>query len=465
LVEARAELVQLRAENVDLRARLGQNSQNSSRPPSSDLARPRTAGHSRQKSKKRRRKRGAQPGHQARFAPPPAQVDVVHEYRAARCQHCARDLAAGQLTGSVENHYVYELPEIRPIVHDHQRWDVECPYCGEVTPASLPPEVPTGAYGPSVQAMTGLLRGELRQSVRQTSAVLTDVLHVPMSPGMVAKTQAQVSRVLAVPHQEALDFAQTYDRPHADETSWRQDKHKAWLWVAVCGLVTVFLVHLSRGAAAAKALLGETIRGVLTTDRWSSYSWVKPTQRQICWSHLKRDFASFLDYGPLAREVGRRLLVDTRRLFRYWHRVRLGTLSRVQFQELMVPVRQRILEQLTAGQALPVPKVPGMCKKILQLREALFTFVDHEGLEPTNNSSERALRFAVLWRKGSFGSDAECGSRFVERFLTVRATLRAQGRDLYDYLKAACTAALHHAPIPSVLPAASDDATEELRAA
>jgi transposase len=465
LVETRAELEKLRAENVDLRARLGQNSQNSSRPPSSDLFKPRPAGGQGKSGKKKRRKRGAQPGHRAKFAPPPAHIDEVREFRAKTCQHCAGDLAGGRDTGTVVNHFVYELPDIRPHVCDNQCLDVECPHCGEITPATLPPEVPTGAYGPSVQAMNTMLRGELRQSVRQTSDVMTNVMHVPMSTGMVAKTQEQVSRVLAAPHQEALDFAHTYDRPHADETSWRQDKRKAWLWVAVCGLVTVFLVRLKRDALSAKALLGEKIRGLLTTDRFSAYGFLKPEQRQFCWSHLKRDFASFLDYGKQARQVGRSLLADTRRLFRLWHRVRHGTLSRVKFQERMAPIRQRILEQLAAGEALPVKKVPGMCKEILRLKEALFTFVDHEGLEPTNNSAERALRFVVLWRKGSFGSDAERGSRFVERFLTVRATLRAQHRDLYSYLKAACTAALHGAPIPSVLPVAADVPAEDLIAA
>ena len=390
---------------------------------------------------------------------------MVHEFRAKTCQHCAADLATGRPTGTVVNHFVYELPEIRPVVHDFQCLDVECLKCGQLTPATLPPEVPTGAYGPSVQAMTGLIRGELRQSVRQTSNVLTNVMHVPMSPGMVAKTQEQVSRALAAPHQEALDFAQTYDRPHADETSWRQDKRKAWLWVAVCGAVTVFLIHVSRGTAAAKALLGEVIRGVLNTDRWSAYGFVPPALRQLCWSHLKRDFASFLDYGPEARKLGRGLLVDTRRMFRLWHRVRHGRLRRAQFQELMLPVRQRILEQLAAGEALNLKKVSGMCKHILRLKAALFTFVDQEHVEPTNNAAERALRFVVLWRKGSFGSDAERGSRFVERFLTVRATLRAQGRDLYAYLKAACTAAQHRAPCPSILPDLADHSAQDLRAA
>lgn len=346
---------------------------------------------------------------------------------------------------------MYQLPEIRPTVQDHQCLDVECSACGLVTRASLPPDVPKGQYDPSVQAMTALLRGEMRQSVRQTSAVMTGVLHVPMSTGMVAKTQAQVSQALAAPFQEALQHAQAHDRPHADETGWRQDKKKAWLWVAVTGMVTVFLVRARRSAAAAKDLLGETFQGILTTDRWASYGWVSSSMRQLCWSHLKRDFKSFLDYPGDAKRIGEQLLRETRRMFRLWHRVRDGTKSRAEFQLAMKPERRRILALLEEGAGLPCKKVSGMCKQILKLREALFTFVDTERVEPTNNVAERALRFAVLWRKGCFGSDSERGSRFVERILTVRATLRSQKRDLYTYLKTACTAALHGTSAPSLL--------------
>jgi transposase len=353
----------------------------------------------------------------------------------------------------VANHYVYVLPDIRPEVHDYQCLDVACPACGLVSRTSLPDSVPKGHYDPSVQAMTGLLRGELRQSVRQTSAVMTDVMHVPMSPAMVAKTQDQVSQALALPHHEVVQHAQAQDRVHADETSWRQDKAKAWLWVAVCGVVTIFLVRASRGASAAKELLGEAFRGVLTTDRWASYGWVEATQRQLCWSHLKRDFTSFLDYGREALRVGEQLLCEVRRMFRAWHKARDGTISRLEFQLAMKPVRRRILALLEEGRGLSCRKVSGMCKEILKLQAALFTFIDVERVEPTNNAAERAVRFAVLWRKGCFGSDSERGSRFVERFLTVRSTLRAQKRDLYAYLKEACAAALNRTPAPSLLPA------------
>ena len=401
----------------------------------------------------KRRRRGGQPGHLGRFAAEPTHVDHHEQHRPDRCGTCRASLTQGKATGAMTRHHVYALPEIRPVVTEHQCLEVECPACGSRTCAELPAGVPTGRFGPSVQAMTALLRGELRQSVRQTSAVMTQLLHVPMSTGAVAKTQEQVSRALAAPHQEALAHAQRSDRAFADETGWRQDKKKAWLWVAVTALVTVFLVRVNRSALSAKALLGETFCGLLITDRWSSYNWVDTARRQLCWSHLKRDFTSFLDYGPEAKHLGERLLCQRRKLFRLWHRVRDGTLSRAELRLASQPVQRRILSLLEEGTGLSCQKVSGMCREMLKLRAAFFTFIDVERVEPTNNAAERALRFAVLMRKGCFGSDSEKGSRFTERFLTVRATLRSQQRDLYAFLKEACTAALLGSQAPSLLPA------------
>jgi transposase len=444
----RKELAAALAKIVELEARLGKNSQNSSKPPSSDQPGTRPA----QVRRGKRRKRGGQPGHAGRFASEPDHVDHVVPYRPPTCEHCCADLAKGELTGSVVNHYVYELPVIRPTVTDHQCLDVQCPKCGLVTRADLPAGVPTGQYGPTVQAMTGLIRGELKQSVRQTSAVMTELLHVPMSPGMVAKTQDLVSRALAPSHQEALAHAQRDDRPHADETGWREDKKKAWLWVSVTALVTVFLVHTRRNASAAKALLGHAFAGILTTDRWASYNWVAAERRQLCWSHLTRDFKSSLDYGAEAKHLGERLLAERRKLFRLWHRVRDGTMTRAELQLATRPARRRILALLEEGEGLSSVKVSGMCREMLKLRAAFFTFIDSERVEPTNNAAERAIRFAVLMRKGCFGSDSAKGSRFIERFLTARQTLRTQKRDLYGFLKDACAAALHGTPTPSLLP-------------
>ena len=435
-----ARLAATEATNVELRARLNQNSQNSSKPPSSD---PPGAVPPKGRRKKGR-KRGGQPGHVGRFAATPERVDRVEQYRPSSCKHCRADLARGADTGTVISHFVYELPEIRPIVTDYQCLDVQCADCGRVTAAELPDTVPNGSYGPTVQAMTCMLRGELRQSVRQTSDVMTQLMHVPMSTGMVAKTQDQVSSALAAPHAEALAHAQRSDRAHADETGWRQDKKKAWLWASVTPMVTVFLVRPSRGAQSAKELLGDSFTGILTVDRWASYNWVPAKRRQLCWSHLKRDFKSFLDHGPDAKQLGERLLFERRKLFRS---LRLAAR----------PVQRRILALLEEGEGLSCAKVSGMCREMLKLRDAIFTFLDQERVQPTNNAAEQAVRFAVLMRKGCFGSDSARGSRFIERFLTVRMTLRRQKRDLYAFLKDACAAMLNGTEWPSLLPDSVED--------
>jgi transposase len=444
----REEIAALRAENAELRAQLNRNSQNSSKPPSTDLpgSRPPTG------RRGKGRKRGGQPGHERRLAAVPEHVDEVKQYRPSMCKQCGASLAKGKPTGSCINHYVYELPPIRPIVTDHQCLDVQCPQCGRVTAAQLPPDVPSGQYGPTVQATVGFLRGELRLAMRSTSEVMSTVLHVPMSTGMVAKTQEQVSRALEAPFQEAFAQARASERAHADETSWREDKKKAWLWVSVTALVTVFLVRATRGAKAAKELLGDTFAGILTTDRWASYRWVAAERRQLCWSHLKRDFTSFLDHGDEAKRLAERLLCAKRKLFRLWHCVRDGTMSRAKLKLVSQPAQRRIVALLEEGTGLSNRKVSGVCREILKLEPALFTFIDADDVEPTNNAAERAIRFAVLMRKGCFGSDSAKGSRFVERFLTVRATLRRQKRDLYRFLKDACIAALQCTQPPSVLP-------------
>ncbi len=150
-------------------------------------------------------------------APPPARfaadpvlvdhvlVDHVKQDRPPACAHGCADLATGELTGSGINHWVHELPEIRPVVTEHQCLDVRCATCGLVTRGALPAGVPTGQSGSTVQAMTGLLRGELTQSVRQTRTLMTEVRHVPMSTGMVAKTPDQVSGALAPSFQDDGD--------------------------------------------------------------------------------------------------------------------------------------------------------------------------------------------------------------------------------------------------------------------
>lgn len=240
-----------------------------------------------------------------------------------------------------------------------------------------------------------------------------------------------------------------------DETGWRQQAKRAWLWVAATPLVAVFLVLTTRGAKGARQLLGDAFGGIVGSDRWSAYNWLDPSQRQLCWAHLKRDFQKLVERGGLSQRLGERFLVQVELLFRLWQRVRDGTLDRQDFQTQVAPIRAQVHHLLCEGAALAHPKTRHTCENLLRLEPALWTFVDREGVEPTNNHAERCLRRAVLWRRRSFGTQSEMGSRFVERVLTTVTTLRQQKRDVLDYLTAACAAAIRGDKPPSLLPESS----------
>jgi transposase len=282
--------------------------------------------------------------------------------------------------------------------------------------------------------------------------MMRDFLGIELSLGSVSNIEQQVSEALADPVAEAGEYVRHSAAVNADETSWREDKKKAWLWLAASSLITVFVVATGRGARVAKDLLGDAFDGVLTTDRWAGYNWVDVTRRQICWAHLKRDFQSWVDGGDAGARLGRLMLVQVRRMFRLWHHVRDGTLSREQFIKKMRPVQLEIATLLTEASTCKTPRVRGMAKQMLKLEGALWTFVDTPSIEPTNNFGERQIRHAVIWRKGSFGTESAAGSRFVERMLTTIATLRQQRRNVPEFIADACRAQLTGAAKPSLIP-------------
>ena len=167
---------------------------------------------------------------------------------------------------------------------------------------------------------------------------------------------------------------------------------------------------------------------------------------------LKRDFQAFVDRGGEAARIGSALLEQVGHMFGLWHRVCDGTLSRPEFQSHMQPIQTRVGELLREGVTLTCDKTRRTCENLLDLEVALWTFVRVEGVEPTNNDTERRGRRAVLWRRRSFGTQSEEGSRFVERVLTTVTTLRQQNRDVLDYLTEACAAAIRGDKPPSLLP-------------
>jgi transposase len=261
------------------------------------------------------------------------------------------------------------------------------------------------------------------------------------------------SEALEVPVEEAKAAIVEAPVKHADETSWREARRRAWLWVVATAKLTVFMVHLRRNAEAAHALLGKQA-GVLVTDRHGAYGWWSGLVRQFCWAHLIRDFKAIAERGCASERIGNALLAETDRMFTWWHRVRDGTLTRSTFRVYMRDLRRRVEDLLAEGAACLHPKTEKTCKKLLRSADSLWTFVRVEGVEPTNNVAERAVRHAVLWRKACGGTHSELGSRFVERILTTHASLRQQGRSVLGFIREACVARLYGSAPPSLLASA-----------
>jgi transposase len=448
LTAAQAMIAKLTARVQELEARLNQNSANSSRPPSADLSGTRPM----QPQRPRRRKRGGQPGHRGhrRELLPPERVSATHDLKPRRCRHCGERLHGTD--AHPLRHQVIDLPRVLATAVEYRLHALQCPHCRVQTRAELPAGVPEGHFGPRLQAFIAVCAGAYRLSHRMIEQLVADIFGVELCLGTVAKQEQQASAALAAPVEEAAAHVPTQPVVHADETSWREAKRKAWLWVVLTANVAVFLIRRSRGAVVAKELLGTLFRGALVSDRWSGYNWLPAGRRQLCWAHLGRQFLGFADYGRGARTLSKSLLKQVRQMFLWWFRVRDGTLSRSTFQRYMRPVEREVLRLLKQGQRRGVPKVAGRCAEILKLKDALFTFVRVEGIEPTNNAAERAIRHAVLWRKSSYGTDSVAGSTFVARILTVVTTLRLQRRHVLDWVTEACEARLQRRPAPSLLP-------------
>jgi transposase len=297
------------------------------------------------------------------------------------------------------------------------------------------------------------LSGGYRLSKRQVQQMAGDLFGLSIATGMVSKLERQSAMALEAPyHEVALGV---HDAPAAgiDDTSWREDRGKAQLWVVVTALTTVFTIAAKRSGAVAKAVLGSEPNQVVTSDRHSSFEWIDPAWRQICWSHLERDFQAMIDRGGAGEATGRALLRLARRMFRWWHRVRDGTIDRRRFRTVASRLRREVKAALESGQRCGCVKTAATCFEILKVEEGLWTFVRVEGIEPTNNASERALRHAVIWRRISGGTDSAAGSRFVERMLTVVATCRQQKRDVLDDLSSCSEAHLRGQKVPSLVPA------------
>jgi transposase len=429
---------------AELEAKLGKDSTNSSLPPSA------THPHAKppRPKPKTRRRPGGQPGHQQhlRALLPTDQCQQVVRCVPTACRRCGRGL-----TGTDPQplrHQVWELPDIQPNVTEYQQHRLVCA-CGCSTCGPLPAGVPTGQAGPRLIAFAGLLMASFRQSKRRAAHFLSLILNQPASPGWLVTLQDRAAEAVRPAYDELARQLPTEPVLHLDESPTKQGKAKAWVWVFVAATFTYFACRTSRGAEVPQQLLGAGFDGVIHCDRARMY-WAVGGRLQWCWAHLQRDFQALCD-GSCAtgKRLGHDLLRPTKQLFALWQKVRDGTLSRRAFRRQIRPLRAQVEAYLLRGYCNA--RVHGFCKELWEHRERLWTFVKVQGVQPTNNAAEQALRHAVIWRKLSFGTQSASGSRFVERLLTVVETCRRQKRNAFTWLTQAVQAHHNHQPTPSLL--------------
>jgi len=448
IAELEGRVADLEATVRDLLARLGQNSSNSSLPPSANPlnAPPPVV------KQPTGRKRGGQPGHpgSTRTLLPPDQVRQTINFVPTTCQRCHAPLpaTAGPQDPEPLRHQLIDLPPVTAYAIEYQAHGRTCPCCGVVTWEKIPDAVRAQGFGPTFTATVGYLSAVPHLSKRGIQEVFAAVFGAPLALGSVTNLEQEVSVALAPAHAEALAVVRAAPVKHADETGWEDH---GWLWAAATATVVCFVIHPKRGLAGLLALLGNKIKGILCSDRWAVYARWVAQRRQLCWAHLKRDFQKVVDRGGTGKELGEAGLACVHLLFHWWHAYRGGGLSRQELQHELEPIRAEWTAWLRQGCASSDSKLANFCTNLLKLEPALWTFLYKEGVEPTNNHMERLLRTGVLWRKISFGRDSEAGCRFVERSLTVVQTLRLQKRPVLDFLRDAVLAYRLGQPAPQLV--------------
>ena len=475
--ESEKELADKEAQNQELLEKINRTSNNSSSPPSADPL----SAQKPEKKKKSGKKRGGQPGHKghSRFFYEKEDCTAVLDYHPETCSCCGEKLSGED--ARPYRHQTVDIPPIKPIVVEHRLHQLVCDNCGTATRAKLPSGINPGGYETRVVAVVAVLSGAYRHTQRMVQSAMLEVFGIPMSLGTVNKLRLEASSALSSVVESAKTYLQNSEVVGADETRFVQGnadgcnekKTQAWLWVMVTPLVAFFEITLSRCTQTAKNILGEGFSGILNSDRFASYNWVDLGQRQLCWAHLKREFVKISERTGVSEQIGKDLLKQFEELFKLWYQVRDGTLSRCEFQLKVQFIRDSINSILLEAanycvgykEKTPFAKTVRTCRQILKVEPALWLFVDVEGVEPTNNAAQRAIRPAVIWRRTSFGSQTQAGSTFVSRMLTVVTSLKFQRRNVLEFMTNAVSAQRHGTPAPSLLPNVKVDDEQVINAA
>lgn len=452
-LHARIELLSQQVTALEKKiASLSTNSTNSSKPPSSD-----GPGVEKPKKTKSSRAQGGQKGHKGhkRELRPLEEMDHIHDHYPVACEKCAAPLDPEicKEISSPLRHQTFELPEVKPIMTEHRCHELTC-LCGHKTRAVLPPEVAPTQFGPRVHGAIGYLSSVHRIGRRGIVEIMNTLFGLDLCVGTVCNCIDRLSPELEPVAEEVRESLINAPNLNIDETGWKCKGERRYLWVFVSHLAVYFTIAASRGSKVLKSVLGETFKWVITSDDHSAYSkYHKNGLRQLCWSHLIRKFKGLKDSrsSPDAYLFAKNMLTEVGHLFACWHAFRDGHITRRQLQDATVLMRARMKRYCLKYQTSPDAAVRSRAKRTLRNWDHLFTFLMYEGVEPTNNPAELALRPAVQWRKLCFGNQSESGERFTERILTVTRTCQLRGKNPFHFLSELMSAAFNATTRPSLV--------------
>lgn len=437
-----AQIAVLQEQVALLQERVTLNSRNSSKPPSSDGL----GSGNRAQRRASTRARGAQKGHPGSYRAllDESEVDAVHDCPPPSSCECGGVVSAA---GKPLRHQVFDLPaQIRPDIQEYRLYSGVCGQCRRVHGAALPAGVPRGQIGPRALALVGLLGTHYHLTQFKIRDLLARLMGVDFSIGAISAAHGRVAQALAAPVRQAADTLASAPVLNTDETRYPREGSGNWVWAVVQPQLVVFSVLPSRARYALTSLIGEQPAGIVGSDRYSAYSHLKLQQRQLCWAHLLRDFERIAQRSGVPGRLGRRLLGLGQLMFRW----RAREVPTTQY----AGIQRRVHQALEQGAAQTrCSRTAHTCVNLLKCWPALWTFLDHPEVEPTNNAAEQALRAVVLKRKISGPTRSRRGDDFIARGYTAMLSCQRQGRDLLDYLHHAMLAWIDRTAPPSLLPA------------
>ena len=462
--QLRAENQRLRGENEPLRhqvaeltqrvktlseqvARLSKDSSTSSKPPSSDIVKP-----PKPKSPDGPRRRGGQPGHRGVSRPAfrPDQIDHIEEHHPANCT-CGHAVDPTPI-GEPKTQHVVELVDKPIMIIEHRLHGHRCPACDKVVWAKPPPGVIEGQlFGPRLQALIGYMKGALHASYTSLQTFFTDVLGIDVARSHFCNTIGRINDALAAPYEELGEHIPTEPVLHVDESGWKDNGDRYWIWVFCTGLVSFFSIAKSRGAQVLEQILGQTYGGTIVSDFFGAYIKYANRLQQFCLAHLIRDvkFLTTLP-GDVDQRFGRLLLVQFKRLFRFWH-VR-EKIPKARLDRLLWRIKQRVLALASRYAEGERSKSRTLARRLVNHGESIFRFLFDPTVPPTNNTGEQALRWPVIDRRITQGSRSPMGRQWNARIWTVLGTCHKQTRSAWQFLQDALSAHHFQTPVPSLIP-------------